>query len=110
MIRLYMGYDNIIRLFLSQYRFQIREPFFLRSYVYAVHNHTFIIQNHIGVIRNTVWHDILALKQSDLLIIHPHILYGIGNRFILCNSIHAFHSPFLSGSPVLFTGHPGFIY
>ena len=79
MIRLHMLNHDVIRCPACKLRFQLCKPFICKILIHRIHNGNFLIHDHIRIICHAIWHNILSLKQIDLMVIHTDILN------IICN-------------------------
>ena len=77
MIRFQMRYNQIIRYSSIQHPLQILFPFVCLSRINRIHNCDLLVQDHIRVVGYSVWNDVLALKEIQILIICSDIFYCI---------------------------------
>ncbi len=73
MVRLHMLYHQIVRPAPLQSPLQILQPLLPKSGVHRIHHRHLLIQDHIGIIRHSIGHLVLPLKQIHLMVIDPHI-------------------------------------
>ena len=73
MVGLHVLNNKIIGLFAAESRVEISEPLVLKVAVDRVHYSNLFVKDHIGVVRHTVGHVILTLKQVDLVVVNADI-------------------------------------
>ena len=101
-VRLQVLDHQVVGLPPGQGGLQLLQPLPGPPLVHGVHHGHLLVQDHIGVVGDPVGHRVLALKQVDVGIVHPHIADGVGQVHI-----NHWRSSFLTGKsgrkgPVVF--------
>ena len=73
MVRLHVLNNKIIRLFAAQSLFKIVKPNVRYPRVSGVHYRYLLVNDNIRVVRNAVWHNILALKKVNVMIVCANV-------------------------------------
>ena len=73
MVRLHVLNNKIIRSSAVQSLFKIVKPNVRYPRVSSVHYRYLLVNDNIRVVRNAVWHNILALKKVNVMIVCTNI-------------------------------------
>ena len=74
MVRLHVLNNEIIGLSSAEHVCNVCKPLLAKTCVHRVEHSNFAIHNHIGIVRHSVFNNVLTFKQIYIVVIYANIL------------------------------------